>query len=35
MAAYGTTATFSPERFYVGTPPDNRPPGLSAGWGSS
>ncbi len=32
MSAHGTTATFSPERFYVRTPPDNRPPGLSVGW---
>ncbi len=31
MSGIGTTATFSPERFYVRTPPDNRPPGLSVG----
>ena len=29
MAASGTTATFSPERFKVRTPPINRPPGLN------
>ena len=26
MSPHGTTRTFSPERFYVRTPPDNRPP---------
>ena len=31
MSAHGTTATFSPERFYVRTPPDNRPPGPNVG----